>query len=547
MSDEAKKELDSFIPADFEKYTNIIKGDFEKYIFYKRYRNGDMHCLCSYCEEKYVINPKAQRTFVVGGSEDIIYHSTHRSYVCCPKCGKAAQLISPGKFRNLCNISEYKRYAFCENKDDEVFIRCYYVSKKYDEQTLQGKITFTLDRAYHLSKGRAASIVKGYYGDCYYDHGLHEPFLCGYSFGRKYLDYEIIGLYEVMKSTYLKYSAFDEYKELLHVCRYNRYGEFNIKPIRYLALYSIYNSIEMFVKLGFIQAVREFVIYKMPNLRLINWSADKPVECFRVLKNKQEFKELREVMEKRCIGEISLLKTFKQMRKLDDKITLSVACDYCGLEKRSIDTLKSMMDLTGKSLIQCSNYIQNLDKNCGHLLSDYWLTIYRDYISAARELKYDLSQETVAMPKDLMKAHDKAIALVKYEQDQQKMLKMKQLDKQRKKKYEYSDGTFCIILPPTIQSIIDEGRALKHCVGGYADRHADGTTTILFLRTCKNMNVPFYTIEIKGNQLFQYHGYRNDAETNHKPLPEVKEFVEKWLKWVIAGSKPQKRKIKKSA
>ena len=36
--------------------------------------------------------------------------------------------------------------------------------------------------------------------------------------------------------------------------------------------------------------------------------------------------------------------------------------------------------------------------------------------------------------------------------------------------------------PVTTAAIKREGRVLDHCVGGYADRHMKGVTTILFLR-----------------------------------------------------------------
>ena len=44
------------------------------------------------------------------------------------------------------------------------------------------------------------------------------------------------------------------------------------------------------------------------------------------------------------------------------------------------------------------------------------------------------------------------------------------------------DGYF-IRAPHDCAEIIDEGKALEHCVGGYAARHAKGETTILFMRS----------------------------------------------------------------
>ena len=58
-----------------------------------------------------------------------------------------------------------------------------------------------------------------------------------------------------------------------------------------------------------------------------------------------------------------------------------------------------------------------------------------------------------------------------------------------------------------MQEIISEGQALQHCVGGYAERHAEGKTTILFIRRKDNLDTPYYTLEIddKTKHIKQYH------------------------------------------
>lgn len=110
--------------------------------------------------------------------------------------------------------------------------------------------------------------------------------------------------------------------------------------------------------------------------------------------------------------------------------------------------------------------------------------------------------------------------------------------KSRKEKYEFELDGLRIIFPLTAQAIKREGKALDHCVGGYAERHIRGVLTILFLRRSEAAGVPYVTIEMNGNQIQQIHGYHNDTlPGSPKPREVHKEFLDTWLRWLRAGSK----------
>ena len=65
--------------------------------------------------------------------------------------------------------------------------------------------------------------------------------------------------------------------------------------------------------------------------------------------------------------------------------------------------------------------------------------------------------------------------------------------------------------------IILEGRTLHHCVGGdtYLSRHAEGTSTILFLRKKEHPEIPYITVEISGKRICQWYG-AYDKKTDEK-------------------------------
>lgn len=546
---DAEKMLESLPKADIERYTELVKDDYSGYIFYKRERNGDKLCSCSACGKTFNANYKKRRSYTADDVE--FYNAKHNDIVICPKCGKKATMKCKGRIRCYDSLYEKGCYAFFEAvSTDEVIIRCYNVSNRFyeDLRKVSCALEFNLDSVYILQPGEAYRIVKGWYCAYYYNDSLNEPFLHGWSYGQSYSPYTIIW-FDKLEDTFLKYSQFWKYFEFYKRSYYSDYysqGKHDVSLIRYLCMYALYPSIEFFMKLGFKYAVKLLVQNRQPNKRLFNWEADNPVDALRC-KNKQEFNEIKEFAGDGEHNFVENLKIAKRIRKLDSTITLKEAEAYCHIDISHIKVLEKMMALSGKSLRQCENYLIK-QAGEGHyqreLLTNFDIGIWKDYIEAAEKLEYDLSVETVVLPRNLRAAHDTATAAVEYKENRKKLEFMKNLDVNRRKKYEYTDGELMIRLPHSMQEIIDEGKALSHCVGGYADRHADGKTTILFIRRCSEPNVPYYTLEIIGNKIMQYHGYANERDTRGKKDEAVIAFVEKWHKWVEAGSRPQKAKGK---
>ena len=75
---------------------------------------------------------------------------------------------------------------------------------------------------------------------------------------------------------------------------------------------------------------------------------------------------------------------------------------------------------------------------------------------------------------------------------------------------------------------------------GNDGRHVKGSTTILFLRDRKRPGKPLVTIEMKGNQIVQIHGYQNDIGQAVKPMVRYADILDPWLAWLAAGSKRNK-------
>ncbi len=83
-----------------------------------------------------------------------------------------------------------------------------------------------------------------------------------------------------------------------------------------------------------------------------------------------------------------------------------------------------------------------------------------------------------------------------------------------------------IIRPPeTFKEIVDEGKRLKHCVGTYAERYSKGECTLLLIRNANAPSVPFYTVELRGNEVVQVRGFENNPSTE-----DVQAFIDTFKK-----------------
>lgn len=176
------------------------------------------------------------------------------------------------------------------------------------------------------------------------------------------------------------------------------------------------------------------------------------------------------------------------------------------------------------------------DNNVFYLLRDT-ISVYNKFPESMRPA-FDIAK--VDSYSDVVRLHDGITNLynamrteIMDANNKEKEEKMRKLDEKRKKVFEAEDNEFLIRLPLKLSEIVEEGSKLSHCVGGYTDRHATGSTTILFLRKKSEANKPFYTIEChgtdpkKGITVSQIHGHCNKWLGNN---PEAIPFVLRWLR-----------------
>ena len=132
--------------------------------------------------------------------------------------------------------------------------------------------------------------------------------------------------------------------------------------------------------------------------------------------------------------------------------------------------------------------------------------------------------------------HERLSELIKIRADEKtRRLFTKNYDGRRD--FAYAEEDLFIRQPKSIEEIVNEGKVLHHCVGGYAERHAKGITNILFIRRKSEPYRPFYTVEIDNSgNIIQRYGMRNCPAND-----EIKQFEKRYLQYLQEGKFNDKR------
>lgn len=154
-------------------------------------------------------------------------------------------------------------------------------------------------------------------------------------------------------------------------------------------------------------------------------------------------------------------------------------------------------------------------------------------------LGLDLHDREVLLPKDLNAAHRRTIAQVKHRADEAKRAEFHK-KAEKLERWRYEAGGLLIRPAADADELIAEGASLHHCVGGYADRMADGETAIFFVRRSDAPEEPYYTLELRNQSVVQCRTLHN---ASYEANTAVHDFVTAWLRDVV--HRKTKRKTNK--
>lgn len=554
---EINKIFAEFPNIDAEGCTRETNKLFKPYLFYHWPRGRREVELWSSCCLRHGTMDNPPRTITY--KEMTVLYGKHNEEAVCPWCGRSVTLKETGRLGKRKNLLEFHPVVILKAKRGKIYARAYWAKKDYHGE-LDAPPLFFLIGAYRFEIGSADVIEPDYWRDGYQRRHLEgnydpvhrvitEPFTeeccCGY----RYIPYTVLGLEEIQKSDfrYCQYEAFEQ--KAPEAERWDL--------MKYLAAASVYpRQIEMLMKTGFQELVRDLVCRCRKNAKVINWNETDYLTAFGL--SKQEMREYRESgADYPMIGEYKMLRNRKLTTSFADLAEFDDAFGY----------------LTSKALQSCRKWKvkpmrlgRYLSKFCGAChhggvrdITAAW-EHWRDYTSMADALGWDLKDESVLLPFDLYSRHDEAameIAMRNARLENERAKEEREANRERlqtrREKYNFEQDGYTIHVAESAVEIIQEGKTLQHCVGGYAERHMAGRTTILFLRRVETPEASLYTIEMDGNRLVQIHGYRNERGGAPDPRKTMAWMLDPWLDWLKKGSPrdedgspklPKKRKKK---
>ena len=508
----------------------FIERCFSGYLFFEREQNemgrDGVSTECTRCGRKVWWTDREWKDFKRQ------HGAKERSCVQCPDCGKDVTLYARGRLRNGNSLDEYRQIVLLRVLDGALRAVAL-LARKHHGRWESDPAEADVKAAYYFTEGKCQKWKRQWVwsGEQYVpklvpQKSMTEPFAdcqCWSCYKPGY--YAVHGVDQIAASP-LKYCAAEQFFNLYD----DDTREITMGLLTYLGLWTRYPRVEQLTKAGCNLIIQDAIQGSM-NSRALNWRAKTMPAFFRLDKPTAK-RLLAGGIGQRELDALEVMRgggvTLEEALLIHDRIGGAA-------ERRRIS---GALTAVGANAMVLARYLEKHQ----HKNAALWL----DYIDAAKKLGYDLARRDVAFPKNLQGAHDSAIAAIRYEENEAARKAYEKRYEKLVKKYSFSALGLCIVVPEDDRQIINEGKTLHHCVGGYAERHMKGATTILFLRKEKTPQRSYITVEMdgkRGTDIRQIHGYRNENRDGTRlatPQQRHGAFIELWLAWLKGGSKRDK-------
>lgn len=484
-----------------------IKLCLPQYAFYTK-KPAYVRWYCSNCEQWYEEYYDSDDMY-----DDPIprHYFEHNGSFRCPHCGKTVTAKSIG--RGFKTLEDTGCFVVCRNIEGRFRMFVSRIRQSFDKDC---KAIRKTDPRYLYEFDESGKLHKWSWNCLLFDSGTwhwrwqenksltpfpHDSWIYNYHYDQAYLINP-----ESFEMTAQRYCGAENF-----VGPYCTARDF----VAYICLYGKHPNVEYIVKQNFGKVIANLLNRNQRSL-YINWRSNNFLKMLGI-RSKNDIDLCRRM-------EIEQLELYRKLSK-----------SYAGMAELIVHQIRPgacelfpfLINLTGYSPDKICRYLKKQKRSVR-----YWL----DYLEMAKKI-YGNNAETA--PKDLTAAHDRCVDI----QNAQKQEELRRFSEARNKKlkaFVWQENGLMIVLPRSVDDIVAESKALAHCVGGYAERHFKGQTTILFLRKTNEPDKPFYTMEInKTGKIQQCYGYRNNTANNPKP-PEVKAFerhYEQYLQEVIHGKR----------
>ena len=574
LSPEEESAILNAFPVDLTPEEDESAADlFQPYVFYETRPDRSRDCWCTSCRNRFHVSRRGHADFFRASHKGARSAMKSKAKAACPLCGADAVLIAANKFRTFLSLCEYRLVVRLTAWDGWLLAQAGVVVREFERNEYYD---VTEERRFHefrrfaFKPGRRnewtlrwllkmisrcewtmASATDFLPNGCYF-HAVCARWNAAKSVGEAHYPapfhaaqtYAVLnpGALSESDMRYCQYFEWfrDEYGDkatvYAHLCAY--LSEFTRRP-----------QMEFLVKLGYRSVVSDLLSGRL-NRDVLNWKAKNPADFFGL--SKPDFRAFRDAD--------SDLKALKLFRDLNGRGLCADMREFAEARKRFFERFDAFLECCAAAGVTVRRGADYVNKTAVRLspphsgirqgilpkthTSAYFqeaIILWFDYLDNARRLDYDLTRDDVRMPRNLPERHDAAAATVKAAEDAAQRKKYRNLYDALRLRYEYVADGLEIVVPSCAGDIVEEGKALRHCVGGYAARHLDGKIAILFLRRQEAPHTPYVTIEMNADNnparlnIRQIHGYRNDLDAA-SPRETHGAFLDRWLEWVHEGS-----------
>ena len=507
------------IPAE---WMAEAKRHFPAYLVFTREKTGDVTYCCTRCDGEGTVRRMA-RTQTPTDRQILVLR--HNESTVCPLCGeeitaKNARMMQSGE-----KVKMSIPFAFFFRLSPErLIVRVLWVHHLWSANQRQFYWK-TYDPAIYVFSPRI--------GKC-----LLRSWYVGFNETERVYDVPdgtvFIGNTD-LRDTFLKYNSYDLYRAETHDPCY----------IRYLCYYARYPLIEQLVKAGYSDFVDDLIVYNNPNKSVIDFTASSVKAAFRRVR----IEDLRRRKTAGVCDSCRLMRQTVRLRRYGSK-----AFDKAAFYLRNIDGMGVRRDADAIHRVTGIDYERMHAYLCGQMQLHLVTTRYRayfDYIDQAQKIGVFSTDTSFLFPRDLERAHDRIAGVYNAKLEAERLEKNKELlarsatlTKRLCAAYCYEDEHYTVVVPRTMDDIVYEGKALRHCVGGYAQRHFEGVAVIVFIRRKETVSTPYFTVELKprDGSIVQIHGL-----CNCNPDSDLQAFVDAWQDEVQKRRKKKHTKEKKTA
>ncbi|MEG0259575.1 MAG: PcfJ domain-containing protein [Lysinibacillus sp.] len=482
--------------ADVFNFVNNEALIYSRYLFIETEgKNRNAHC--THCEAIYPIQSLK-----------------HNSITKCQGCNSKVQVKHAGRGRGRLIDTSYIEYCEKSAIDKKIVtISGYLVSRDYRGDYKNVKTTITRMAMYVFKEGSAYMASRTKWHPSFEMNSSVFSLQATTAFFNFPYSISIVSFKKAVKRTAFQYNQ-------LHMHHPSWL-------VDYMALFAKYPYIEVLSKIGLKQIVQDRLERK-PTNNAINWRGKSLDRILRL--QKRDWKCIKNFPQPMNTQRLQL---YQMLRKLNENISpydLDQIVSAIGDSNEGKEFMFIVNVAGPQSMLKAFTYIK---KQCKESVSSirYTIVTWYDYLKECQNMNLDITDPVNLYPRDLHAAHQRQIERNKVIADAKLNVKFKKRARDLQKMSFRFNGLHIRPVSSTFE-LTREGDVLKHCVAGYAKRHAEGTTCIFVIREDTSPDKPFYTLELSTDkQIRQCRGI-----SNCDPTVEVGEFVDTFAATVLSGT-----------